>query len=139
MNPRPWAGAAAGPRTRRVARSVRGEVLVGAGGVLACPLVELLAGVAVGAEDVQAQAAGGVLELPGAVGLPYREPLGAGGGAGGLLGDVGGAGGGGVAGDGDVVAGVLGLQLAVAAGAGDELELLVGLAVAGPLVDGRAG
>src|ERR1700722_17903174 len=52
-----------------LASSVRGEVLVGAGGVLAWPLVELLAGVADGVVDVQAQAAVGVLELPGAVGL----------------------------------------------------------------------
>jgi threonine dehydrogenase-like Zn-dependent dehydrogenase len=60
--------------TRRIAFmsvmfSVGGEVLVGAWGVLAWPLVELLAGVAAGAVYVQAQAAVGVLELPGAVGL----------------------------------------------------------------------
>jgi hypothetical protein len=36
------------------------------------------------------------------------------------------------------ISGILRLQLAVAAGDGDELELLVGLAVAGPLVNGRA-
>src|ERR1039457_774004 len=117
--------------------SVGGEVLVGAWGVLARPLVELLAGVAAGAVHVQAQPAAGVLEFPGAVGLLRRFPQAAGRAADGLLDDVGGALGGGVAGHGHVVAGVLGLKLAVAAGDRGELELLFGLAVTGPLVDRR--
>src|ERR1039457_7146354 len=116
-----------------------GEVLVGAGGVLAWPLVQLLAQVGAGAVDVQAQAAAGVLELPGAVGLLHRLPQAAGRATGGLLDDVRGALRRGVPGHGHVVAGVLRLQLAVAAGDRQELELLVGLAVAGPLVDRRAG
>src|ERR1017187_8396904 len=118
--------------------SIGGEVLVGAGGVLAWPLVELLAGVAAGAVHVQAQAAVLVLELPGAVGLLRRFPHAAGRAADGLLDDVRGALRGGVPGRGHVVAGVLRLQLPVAAGDRHELELLVGLAVAGPLVDRRA-
>src|SRR6185312_12899273 len=51
----------------------------------------------------------------------------------------GGALGGGATGHGHVLAGVLDLQLAVAAGGRDELELLVRAVVARPLVDGRAG
>src|SRR5579859_3685883 len=128
----------AAARTRRRVSSFRSEVLVGARGVLARPLVELLAGVAARAVDVQAQAAGGVLELPRAVGLLHRQPLAARGPVGRFLGDVGRAGGGGAAGDRGVVAGVLRLQRAVAARGRPELELLVGLAVAGPLVDRRA-
>src|ERR1035441_8199552 len=92
-----WASAAAGPGRRAVV-SAWGEVLVGAGGVLAWPLVELLAGAAAGAVYVQAQAAILVLELPGAVGLLLWFPHAAGRAADGLLDDVGGALRGGVAG-----------------------------------------
>src|ERR1039457_3106373 len=119
--------------------SVGGEVLVGAWGVLARPLVELLAGVAAGAVHVQAQPAAGVLEFPGAVGLLRRFPQAAGRAADGFLDHVRGALRGGVAGHGHVVAGVLRLQLAVPAGNRDELELLVGLPVTGPLIDRRPG
>src|ERR1035438_2235773 len=70
---------------RNVQLSVGGEVLVGAGGVLARPLVELLAGVAAGAVHVQAQAAVLILEFPGAVGLLHRFPDAAGRAADGLL------------------------------------------------------
>src|SRR5581483_8011189 len=115
------------------------EVLVGAGGVLAGPLVQLLALVAAGAVDVQAQSAVLVLELPGAVGLLLRQPQAGGGAADRLLHDVGYALGGRAAGHRDVLTGVLYLQLAVAAGGGHELELLVAPAVARPLVDDRAG
>src|SRR5581483_8162641 len=118
--------------------SARGEVLVGAGGVLARPLVELLAQVAAGAEHVQAQAAALVLELPGTVGLLCGQPQAAGRSARGRLDDVRNPGGCRAAGHGHVVAGVLGLEFAVTAGDRHELELLVGLAVAGPLVDRRA-
>src|ERR1022692_2197999 len=120
-------------------QSVGGEVLVVAGSVLAGPLVELLAGATAGAIDVQAQAAAGILELPGTVGLLHRQPLAAGRPVHRLLHDVRRPGGGGIARYGEVIAGVLRLQLAVAARGGHELELLVGLAVAGPLVDRRAG
>src|ERR1039458_351031 len=120
-------------------QSVGGEVLVVAGRVLAGPLVELLAGAAAGAVDVQAQAAAGIPELPGTVGLLHREPLAAGRPVHRLLHDVRRPGSGGIARYGEVIAGVLRLQLAVATRGGHELELLVGLAVAGPLVDRRAG
>src|ERR1017187_5462678 len=119
-------------------QSVGGEVLVVAGRVLAGPLVELLAGAAAGAVDAQAQAAAGIPELPVTVGLLHREPLAAGRPVHRLLHDVRRPGGGGIARYGEVVAGVLRLQLAVAARGGHELELLLGLAVAGPLVDRRA-
>src|ERR1039457_2263644 len=120
-------------------QSVGGEVLVVAGSVLAGPLVELLAGAAAGAVDVQAQAAARILELPGTVGLLHREPLAAGRPVHRLLHDVRRPGSGGIARYREVIAGVLRLQLAVATRGGHELELLVGLAVAGPLVDRRAG
>src|SRR5689334_24770808 len=50
-------------------RSAGREVLVGAGGVLARPLVQLLAQGGARVVDVQAQAAARVMELPGPVGL----------------------------------------------------------------------
>src|SRR5579884_2589657 len=115
------------------------EVLVGAGGVLAGPLVQLLALVAAGAVDVQAQSAVLVLELPGAVGLLLRQPQAGRGAADRLLHDVRAALGRGAVGHRDVLAGVLGLDLAVPAGGGHELELLVALPVAGPLIDRRTG
>src|ERR1019366_4706600 len=102
-------------------RLARGEVLVGAGGVLAGPLVELLAGAAAGAVHVQAQSAARVLELPRPVGLLDRQPVAVRGVVGDLLDDVRGASGVGAAGYRDVVAGVLGPQLAVAARGGHQL------------------
>src|ERR1017187_10180945 len=95
--------------------SVGGEVLVGAWGVIARPLVELLAGVAAGAVHVQAQPAAGGLEFPGAAGvlefqggvvLLRRFPHAAGRAADGFLDHVRGALRGGVADHGHVVPGV---------------------------------
>src|SRR5450755_2240339 len=113
-----WASAGAGPGPGEVMRpsegcggqSVGGEVLVVASSVLAGPLVELLAGAAAGAIDVQAQAAAGILELPGTVGLLHRQPLAAGRPVHRLLHDVRRPGCGGIARYGEVVAGVLRLQ-----------------------------
>src|SRR5581483_3449599 len=119
--------------------SAGGEVLVGAGGVLARPLVELLAGVAARAEHIQAQATARVLEFIGAVRLLNRKPQAVGAAVRDLLDDVGSACSGRAARHRHVVARVLSLELPVAAGGGNELELLVGLAVAGPLVDRRTG
>src|SRR5579863_3546826 len=111
-----WGRRRGRPKERGATVSAGLEVLVGAGGVLARPLVQLLAEVAAGAEHVQAQAAGGVLELPRPVGLRHRQPLAAGRGTGRLLGDVRRPGRGHAAGDGHVVAGVLRLQRPEAAG-----------------------
>jgi len=115
------------------------EVLVGAGGVLAGPLVQLLALVAAGAVDVQTQSAVLVLELPRAVGLLLRQPLAGRVAVDRLLHDVGHTLRGRAAGHRDILAGVLDLQLAVSTGGGYELELLVGPAVAGPLIDDGPG
>src|ERR1017187_2474023 len=117
--------------------SARGEVLVGAGGVLAGPLVELLAGAAAGAVHVQAQSAARSLEPPGPMRMLDRQPLAARGAVRDLLDDVPGASGVGAAGY--RAAGFLRPQLAIAAAGGNELDLLVGLAIAGPLIDRRAG
>src|SRR6185437_13464174 len=54
--------------------SPRGEVLVGTGGVLALPLIELLPQRGIGAIHVQAQATVLVLERIGTVGLLDRKP-----------------------------------------------------------------
>src|SRR5690242_10586734 len=127
------------PRESAGARSAEQEVLVGAWRVLARPLVQLLAEAAAGAVHVETQAAVLVAELVRAVGLLQWLPEAGGRGVRGLLDDVRGALGGGAARDRQVLTGVPRLELAVAAGSRHELELLVGLSVAGPLVDRGAG
>src|SRR5262249_45074257 len=125
-------------RHQVAARPGCGEALVGAsGGRLARPLVELLAQVGATAGDVQAQAAVLVPELPGAVGEGDGLPQPVRGAVLVVL-DHRGPGRGRGAQHDDVHARVLVLQLPVAARHRVEPEILVGLAVAGPLFDGGA-
>src|SRR6185437_5646233 len=124
---------AARRRSSCPALGARAEILVAGGSVLAGPLVELLALVAPAAVHVKAQAACLVLELIRAIGLACRQPETGRGAARRLLDDVRGAGR--RARGRHVSTGVAGLELAVPARDRNELELLVSLAVAGPLVD----
>src|SRR5215469_15099562 len=91
------------------------EILVGAGCVLARPLVQLLTGSATGAEDIQAQTAVLIAELVRAIRLRHRLPQGVRCRVRTLLHDVRTALRGRVVGHRDVLTRVLRLQFAVAA------------------------